>query len=76
MTISHQYLATLEVIASDLGIEADLLRIDAMVEGRQAVFYEQEGKKLCACAVGSAYWHQSQAKALVSSLISRISGRN
>lgn len=62
--------ATLAVIAAELGIP-EPLHIEAKIEGRPAVFYDRNGDTLCACAVGSEFWNEAQAKALAASAIDK-----
>nr|CDG15369.1 FIG00467107: hypothetical protein [Yersinia pestis 16/95] len=62
--------ATLAVIAAELGIP-EPLRVEAKIEGRPAVFYDRDGSTLCACAVGSEFWNEAQAKALMASAIDK-----
>lgn len=50
---------TLRVIASDLGLQIEDLRIESKVAGRPAVFYDVNGVTHCACAVGSRLWQST-----------------
>ena len=59
------------VIADGLGLPAKALRIEAKVEGRPAVFYDQDGATLCACAVDSDHWRQARATAATASAIDK-----
>lgn len=54
----------LAVIASDLGVPVESLRIETMRSDAPAVFYNlPEGTTRSACAVGSAYWLDACAAA-------------
>ena len=59
---------TLAVIAENLGVHADALRIASLIPGRPAVFFDDG---TCACAVGSAYWMEARAQAQAQEVIAR-----
>ncbi|MBV6831312.1 DUF2761 domain-containing protein [Xanthomonas euvesicatoria] len=54
----------LEVLAGDLGLKVEALRIESKVPGRPAVFYDRDGMVLCACAVGSEEWQHAKGRVI------------
>ena len=64
--------ATLAVIAANIGVNSDSLRIASLIPGRPAVFSEDGA---CACAVGSKYWMQARAQAKAQKSIGKMTGR-
>ncbi|WP_050570532.1 DUF2761 domain-containing protein [Xanthomonas arboricola] len=54
----------LAILAGDLGLKAEALRIESKLPGRPAVFYDRDGVVLCACAVDSETWQHAKGRAI------------
>lgn len=62
----------LAVIAEKMGVNANSLRIDSLIPGRPAVFFDNGA---CACAVGSDYWMQALAQAQAQKAIEKMKAK-
>ena len=60
---------TLAIIAENMGVNANSLRIASLIPGRPAVFFDNGA---CACAVGSDNRMQARAQAQAQKIIAKI----
>ena len=64
----------LAVLASDISLPVEKLYIGDGASGPAVFYTEQSGNTLCACSVGSAYWFECHARAVMKSLLLRMRG--
>lgn len=66
----------LAIIASELGMPVESLRIEALRSGAPAVFYGlPDGTTRSACAIGSVYWQEACAAAAAAAVIGLAASR-
>ncbi|WP_157119347.1 hypothetical protein [Azohydromonas lata] len=62
----------LAVLAGDINLPVERLYIGDGASGPAVFYTEQSGNTLCACSVGSAYWIECHARAVMKSLLLRL----
>lgn len=62
----------LAVMAGDISLPVEVLYIGDGASGPAVFYTEQSGNTLCACSVGSPYWIECHARAVMKALFSKI----